>query len=166
MCGGVRAGAAERPESVIFEGIMNRKGQNLRCPRQGSNLRSRFRKPMLGEQESPNPAVHVLIAAWTFLPVPRESLDWHRMCGCVRLCAGLISFGRRFDSYRGHHPDGRKNVEGKTNHEKSATPRQPERLPRLWGRSTNNACVSFDSRRSERDSLVRTRWWRRIYRRH
>ena len=27
MCGGVRAGAAERPESVIFEGIMNRQDQ-------------------------------------------------------------------------------------------------------------------------------------------
>ena len=48
MCGGVRAGAAERPESVIFEGIMNRKGQNLRCPRQESNLRSRLRTRRAG----------------------------------------------------------------------------------------------------------------------
>ena len=47
VCEGVRAGAAERPASVRFAGIMNSKPQNLRCPRQESNLRSRFRKPML-----------------------------------------------------------------------------------------------------------------------
>ena len=47
VCGGVRADAAARPESVGFAGIMNLKPQNLWCPRQGSNLRSRFRKPML-----------------------------------------------------------------------------------------------------------------------
>ncbi len=47
LCGGVRAGAAERPETVKFKGIMQAKPQNRRCPRQESNLRTRFRKPML-----------------------------------------------------------------------------------------------------------------------